>query len=246
MKKIKMLSISNSFGVNLQQYASQIAKVNDLDLDLYVLYIGGCSLERHVNNLKANAQEYMLYHNGVYENKMVSILEGLKIYDEWDFVLTQQVSQNSGLIDTYEPFLSELYDYVVKNSKFKRFGFQETWSYSQKMMAFDCKEQFRAYNFDENLMIKKIRDTVNQISKRFENAFVINSGDVVKEAEDTLCLDLHDDYGFHLNSLGCYLIGANLVKMLTNKKLSTTNIFVDESLKDKFNVCKQLIDFLNK
>ena len=73
MKKITLLSISNSFGVNLQSYAHQIAEKNGIDLDIYVLYIGGCPLEKHYTNLLTNAKDYELFHNGVSTHEFVSI-----------------------------------------------------------------------------------------------------------------------------------------------------------------------------
>ena len=87
MKKVTLLSISNSFGVNLQTYAHQIALENGIDLDIYVLYIGGCPLEKHYHNLLANSKDYELFHNGVSTHEFVSILDGLKIHDEWDYII---------------------------------------------------------------------------------------------------------------------------------------------------------------
>ena len=58
---MKLLLISNSFGVNLQIYAKDIAKLNGLDLEIYTLYIGGCPLELHDKNIKQNNNAYELF-----------------------------------------------------------------------------------------------------------------------------------------------------------------------------------------
>ncbi len=49
---MKLLLISNSFGVNLQIYAKDIAKANGLDLEIYTLFIGGCAVKSHYANIK--------------------------------------------------------------------------------------------------------------------------------------------------------------------------------------------------
>ena len=54
-RPLKVLMIGNSFSIcNLKQMP-QVAKSMGLKLDLASLYIGGCSLERHWNNVVASA-----------------------------------------------------------------------------------------------------------------------------------------------------------------------------------------------
>lgn len=240
MKNIKLLSISNSFGVNLQTYAHQIAEANGVDLDIYVLYIGGCSLDRHVKNINEDARAYELFHNGDTTKQMVSISEALKYFDKWDYVLTQQVSVNSGLYETYYPYLTTVYEYVKANSKFKTFGFQETWQYGKNILY---KEQIAPYNNDPELMYSMIVDTYRKIQKDYKNAIIINSGDIIHNAQKTFKENMYDEADFHLSAIGCYLIGANLVKILTGKKLN--NVFVPD--REEFNqeYCKKLINFVN-
>lgn len=238
MKQLKILSISNSFGVNLQTYAHQIAKANDLDLDFFVLYIGGCSLQKHVENIHSNEPIYELYHNGKSTSKYVSILDGLKI-ENWDYVLTQQVSSLSGFIESFYPFLNELVDFVKRNAKFKKLGFQETWEYGKNTSE---KDAFKLYNFDSNLMHEKIRLTYEKLMEDFPKALLINSGDVIHEAIKQ-GFDVYDGAEFHLNSLGCYLIGANLVRLLTRKKLRKDEIFTTDGLDELY--CSKIIDFIN-
>lgn len=79
MKRVSLLSISNSFGVNLQKFASQIAASNNCSLDIFVLYIGGCSLQTHCENIKDNSHNYVLYYNGKPIKENVSILDTLTL-----------------------------------------------------------------------------------------------------------------------------------------------------------------------
>ena len=240
MKEIKLLSISNSFGVNLQSYAHQIAKANKINLDIYVLYIGGCSLERHTQNIKNNSKAYELFHNGESTKKMVSISEALKYFDKWDYILTQQVSVYSGIYDSYYPYLTALYEYIKENTKFETFGFQETWQYGKNI---PFKEQIAHYNNDPEFMYSMIVKTYKKIKSDFEDAIIVNSGDIIHNAQKTFKENMYDEVDFHLSPIGCYLIGANLVKLLTQEKLK--GIYVPNKPEFNNDYCKKLIDFVN-
>ena len=96
---MKFLMIANSFGVNLQTFAKQIAEANNFDLDIYVLYIGGCSLETHYNNIKSDAKAYQLFHNGADTGEMISIKSALEM-DTWDVVSLQQASMFSAVLES--------------------------------------------------------------------------------------------------------------------------------------------------
>ena len=51
MKKVSILFLANSFADDTIQYMPEIAKDCGYDLDLYNLYIGGCDINRHINNI---------------------------------------------------------------------------------------------------------------------------------------------------------------------------------------------------
>ncbi len=48
---VKVLMIGNSFSISLMSNLPKVAESLDVPLALTSLYIGGCSLERHVENL---------------------------------------------------------------------------------------------------------------------------------------------------------------------------------------------------
>lgn len=238
MKTIKLLSISNSFGVNLQTYAHQIAEANGLDLDMYVLYIGGCSLEQHCRNIKTNAKTYELFHNGESTHTFVSVLDGLKLQEKWDIILTQQVSGLSGKIASYFPYLDDLFNYVKQNSKFDLFGLQKTWEYGPKFPY----GGFEAYNKDSDQMYKEICETYTHLPERFKFDLIINSGDIIHFAKQEFSENVYDEFDFHMSSFGCYLIGANLVKIVFNTKLD--KIYVPNNENEE--LYKKAIKFVNQ
>lgn len=55
---MKILSIGNSFSQDAQAYLHDAALSLGLDLECLNLYIGGCSLERHYNNLLSGERVY--------------------------------------------------------------------------------------------------------------------------------------------------------------------------------------------
>lgn len=233
---MKILSISNSFGVNLQTYASQIAKANGYFLDIYVLYIGGCTLEKHVENLKDNLPAYDLYHNGKCERNNVTISEMIKS-QEWDYILTQQVSYLGTQIETFYPFITTILQYLKNNSQYKFLGLQETWEYSSLFK----KNDGNFFAKEESLeMYVKLKETYEKVAEN-EGIFLINSGEVIHKANEFFNKEFQCNDGFHLSNEGCYLIGLNLFKKLFKAKLKNAYVTNDINISD----IENYIDFIN-
>ena len=110
---MKILSIGNSFSQDAQAYLHDAALSLGLDLECLNLYIGGCSLERHYNNLLSGERAYSPEYNGHAGEEAVSLGEVLE-GDKYDVVTLQQASHYSGLYETYHPYIDELYKAVVK------------------------------------------------------------------------------------------------------------------------------------
>ena len=54
MRKISVLMIGNSFSVDAARYTHDISLGSDVEIEVCVLYVGGCSLEQHINFIKNN------------------------------------------------------------------------------------------------------------------------------------------------------------------------------------------------
>ena len=108
---IKILAIGNSFSQDATHYLQQIAAADQVDMKVVNLYIGGCSLERHWNNIQSEAKDYLLEMNGESTEEYVSIQDALGM-EAWDYIVTQQVSHDSGIITTYQPYLDNVLGYV--------------------------------------------------------------------------------------------------------------------------------------
>ena len=94
---VRILAVGNSFSDDGVEYLDELAKAAGIRLIVGNLYIGGCSLERHWENVSKGlpAYDYRKNCEGVQSNTpKTSLLSALQ--DEpWDYITVQQVSQNS-------------------------------------------------------------------------------------------------------------------------------------------------------
>ena len=76
---MRTLSIGNSFSQDACAYLHQAAGSAGLDLECVNLYIGGCSLAYHAENLRENRENYALEINGTPTGRQISIPEALAL-----------------------------------------------------------------------------------------------------------------------------------------------------------------------
>ena len=115
-KVVKILAIGNSFSQDaVEQYLHEIAAADGNQVIIGNMYIGGCSLKKHLNNARENKPAYKYRKIGL-DGKKVEIkdytLEQALSDEEWDYVSFQQNSGNSGIVETWMESLPELMDYV--------------------------------------------------------------------------------------------------------------------------------------
>ena len=125
---MKILSIGNSFSQDAQRYFGGICRAAGVEVKNTNLYIGGCSLERHVGNIGSDSPEYMLEECGKYAERHVTLDEMISA-DEWDVVTLQEVSGRSFDYKYFEDFLPVLADYVHKNAPNAKIALHITWGY---------------------------------------------------------------------------------------------------------------------
>lgn len=132
---IKILVIGNSFGSDCTHYLHGAARADGKDTKIVNLYIGGCSLYRHYRNMLSEERIYNLEVNGFRSDFYVSLKEAL-LADEWDYVITQQCSPDSGEPETYEPYASALVDYIHKLAPKAKFYVHQTWTFERETPRF--------------------------------------------------------------------------------------------------------------
>lgn len=215
---MKLLSIGNSFSMDAHRWLHQIAQSYGDEIHAVNLYIGGCSLERHYNNLLSGEQAYEAWINGQFSAKS-SIQEAL-LSEKWDIITLQQVSQFSGMPETYEPFLKSIYTAVKEACPESTILFHQTWAYEQGA----DHPGFVNYNNNQEEMHRKVHDTVAEIAAQYGCA-VIPTGDTIQYLRANIpefdCanggMSLNCD-GYHLTHIyGRYAAALTWYCVLTGK-----------------------------
>ena len=198
---MKILLIGNSFSVDVSTYVHQIAEAAGKDIEIYVLYIGGCPIDLHYKNMLSGEKAYEFYRNGERNPfAWVSIKEGIK-YDKWDYITFQQVSNKSCDENTFFPELPLLMDGVRKLSGGK-FLLHMTWSYAK----YHSHEKYGSNPMDQESMDKDIFNAYEYVSEKVNIPYVIPSGKAIQEARKIYGDELNRD-GYHLNERGRTLTG---------------------------------------
>ena len=196
---VKILAIGNSFSEDaIEQHLSPLVRAEGLNVIICNMYIGGCSIERHVENLRGNKPEYRYRKfdvDGKVTEKWGYTLEAVLAEEDWDYVSVQQVSQNSGIPESYA-LLPELVEFIKERvPEDAVLMFHQTWAYAPG----SNHGGFVNYGRDQMKMYEAIVNTVNQEAPKVGIKLIIPSGTAVQNARtSSLGKDLTRD-GFHLS-----------------------------------------------
>ena len=235
---MKILFIGNSFSADLTRYMQDIS---DGELFIRNLYIGGCSLEMHVKNLKSGAPAYEYCENSE-KLYMISIPDAV-FAEAWDVISVQQVSGLSGIPESYEPFMSELIDYLKKAAPNAKLVFHKTWAYEST----SDHPSFVNYNNDTELMHSKICSTSKAVAEKYSLP-IIPSGDAVAAARKMPEFAVGSGMvitrdGFHMNiPYGRYLIGLVANKFFTGKPAADVKYIPDDADEELCKKMRELAD----
>lgn len=224
-RSLKVLAIGNSFSQDATAYLSQIAASAGVDMTVGNLYIGGCPLKLHAENIAANAPAYTYYRltGDCVESADNAAIQDALLSEQWDVVTLQQASHDSGRWETYQPYLSQVSSYVAQLAPQARQMIHQTWAYEID----SDHEGFAQYHHDQLVMFDAIRSAYHNAAEVL-NISVIPSGEAVQMARQTapfdyahggksLCRD-----GFHMRiPHGRYLLGCVWFEALTG--ISTDN-----------------------
>ena len=222
----RLLAIGNSFSDNAEKFMYPILDAFGVkEIVVANLYIGGCSIETHVNNAASNANAYTYRKNttGVFQNTSgVSMAAGLADED-WQYITLQQASDYSGVESTYDGKIKALLSYAVDavaHPDSVVTAWHMTWSYQQN----STHSAFVNYNNDQATMYNSIVACVkNNIDASCDFDCIIPSGTAIQNARtsyigDTLTID-----GYHLDELGEFMAGLCYVLRLTGWNVADIN-----------------------
>ena len=244
---VKVLMIGNSFSICLLNHLPQVAADRGCKLDLASLYIGGCSLERHWQNVVSNGvsetfRPYLFGRNrfGTYTQGKANVCDVLKMA-KWDIVTLQQASHFSWKADTYHPYGDKLVAKIRELAPQAKIVVQETWSYTpwdkrlaawgigQDEMYAKLHEAYGAFARPYGFPVIPFGTAVQEWRRRLPVKYTENSfgGDVVggrsRAKEDQFKRDssykwVPNGDVFHLNEKGEYFQALVWAKCLLDVK----------------------------
>ena len=226
MKKINVLMIGNSFSVDAARYTHLLSLGSEVEIELGVLYVGGCYLEQHIGFIKNGSSPYEWFINGESTGRYISLKSALEM-KKWDYITLQQVSYLSGRKETFYPYIKELMEYVKEYQKKPTFVLHKTWPYQSNF----SDNSFSYYHYDRKYMYKCICETYDYVSKDLGIDIIIRSGDIVEKAIEQYGEKFHSD-GLHLNDKGRYLAGLGFVHTFNNNQM-IKDLYVPEALDKK-------------
>ena len=207
-KFMNILAIGNSFSEDATTYLHQIAKSDGVNLKVANLFIGGCSLETHWDNILADSKSYEYRLNGEFHGKITSIKEEI-LEGGWDYITLQQASGYSGIKETYYQFITNISEYIKELAPKAKQVIHETWAYEVDSTHGD----FVKYDNNQENMYQKLKEAYYSVSKDL-GLPVIPCGDIIQAVRQnslfnyknsglSLCRD-----GFHMHLVyGRYLTG---------------------------------------
>ena len=226
---LRVLAIGNSFSEDaVEQYLWDLAHEAGIEFIIGNAYRGGWSLISHWKDASTRAAdtEYRKVVCGKRTNLGKHTLRDIITDEPWDIITFQQVSQEAGRPDSYEPGLSLMIGYVraLALSDSVRLGFHQTWAYAQD----SSHGGFVNYDRNQFLMYSSICNAVEETMHyhRGDLSFYIPSGTAIQNARTTsLAENLGDEAvvnreltrdGFHLNyTIGRYIAACTWFETLT-------------------------------
>ena len=230
MSKLSILMIGNSISIDAAHFTHQVTLGGDVEIEICVLYVGGCSLEQHIGFIKDDVSPYEWFINGESTGRYISLRDAL-VLKEWDYITLQQVSYLSGEKDSFYPFINELMDYVRKYQKSPKFVLHKTWPYETGF----SKPAFERYGYDRKTMYACINKAFDFVSKDLGINTIIRSGDIIEAAIEKFGEHFHSD-GLHLNNEGRYLAALGFVHTFNNNKV-IDSLYIPEGFDKK--MCRE-------
>lgn len=210
---MKILCIGNSFSEDATTYLSRAAENQGIEIYAENLYIGGCPLERHYNNMVSGEKAYELEINGENTHINISLNNALE-KEKWDVVTIQQASHFSAFYSTYQPFAYELVKFIRRKQPEAKVFIHQTWAYEDNSLrleenGFDSRKE----------MFAKIKESYRLLSEECAVDGIIPSGQVFENMA-AKGINCHRDT-FHASlGAGRYALALTWIKALTGADIN--------------------------
>ncbi len=232
---LKILAIGNSFSQNaVEQNLWELFEAAGIKAVIGNLYISGCSLETHYNNMRNNSPSYSyrkITDGSENKTKQDKTTMQQGIQDEnWDYICLQQTSGLSGIYSTYTQYLPGLIDYVIQESTnpAMKIAFHQTWAYSED----SGHKDFPRYDSDQTTMYNAILDAAGQTMEDYGNIeILIPSGTAIQNGRQSWLGDTFNSDGYHLNtSYGCYTAACTWFETFAGGETAVGNTYIPDNV----------------
>ena len=238
-KVVKVLAIGNSFSEDaVEQNLYELAAAQGDSLVIGNAYIGGCSIDRHYQNLMGDSALYRyrkIVGGTMAERKKVALRTVIQD-EQWDIITLQQASPLSGIPTSYTNLaqLKRLVQSYTSNLHIQ-FVWHMTWAYAEDFTS----ANFKAYGFDQRRMYSAIVNTVQQVLPAVGIHQVIPSGTAIQLARYRLGDILNRD-GYHLSyTLGRYTAACTWCEFLTGRIVDGNRYHPETITDEEAQLCQQ-------
>lgn len=236
MKTIHVLSIGNSFSQDAHRYLHDLARSAGVAIETVNLYIGGCSLEWHYRNMVGNRREYTLEINGHRGDGFLCSIDEALSARAWDYITLQQASPRSFVMDSYEPYLQRLAEYVRYMCPKAKLLIHQTWGYESG------SERIKACGFNTHEeMFEPVKTCYKEAAKVIRADGIIPSGEAFQQALRAGIADVHRDTYHASYGTGRFILALTWFGYLTGQDVRNI-AFRDFDVPVDEETCKAAID----
>ena len=215
---LRVLAIGNSFSEDaIEQYLYPVAKAAGVEMVVANMYIGGCTLERHVKNIREDKADYQYRKvvGGKRTNTKGVALSSAVVDEPWDFVMMQQGAGLYGVYESYRPDIDSLMAYVkarVTNPSCK-YVIHQIWANPQNSWRQDYLSFYGGIH--EQMYLAEVA-TTRRIARELGFDLLLPTGTAIENLRSTFVKDNYHRDGHHLNRfIGRYTASLAAFELLT-------------------------------
>lgn len=213
---MRILAIGNSFSVDSMSHLWGLIHAAGVDAELGNLYIPGCPLATHWNNIITHDPAYTYYTNcgGQWQTQeAVSIYTAIR-QGKWDVITLQQASGCSGQEETYLD-LPQIIRFVKEELPQAKLLWNHTWAYQQD----STHVSFPVYGSDQMTMYRAILQALDtQVKPTGAFDGIIPAGTAIQNLRTSYLGDTLTRDGYHLSyGIGRYTAALTWFARLTGK-----------------------------
>lgn len=192
---IRVLAIGNSFSRSLCRYFPAAAAAEGAQIEFCNLFIGGCSLSRHADNIRRGTEDPAFAPYDVdwfaagrpdAPRRFKSNIPQMLATQSWNVVTIQQASHESWKQGTYSPFAEEVVAEIRRLAPQAEIVIQQTWAYSAADGRIGGAKP--SWGFDQAGMAERVEDSYAALAAAF-GFRVIPTGAAVRLRREALAAE---------------------------------------------------------